>query len=81
MHENRAHYGLAAGGLEQAVDHGIEGITDLVEAPERGDGALADAALLITKRLDKLHVAAWARGRDLDVHATKIAGIQRPSIK
>jgi hypothetical protein len=61
-------------GLQQPVDHRIEGTTDLIESPEGGDGALADAALVIAERLDELDVAPGTGGRDLDVHATKIAG-------
>jgi hypothetical protein len=63
------------GGLQQSVNHRIEGSTDLIEAPEGGYGALADAALVIAKRLDELDVAPWTGGRDLDMHATKIAGL------
>ena len=65
-------------GLQQPVDHRIQGSADLIQAPEGGDGALADAALVIAERLDELDVAPRTGGRDLDVHATKIAGL--PSI-
>jgi len=68
-------------GLQQPVDHRIQGTTDLIQAPESGDGALADAALVIAERLDELDVAPWTGGGDLDVHATKIAGIKTNSRK
>lgn len=35
----------------------------------------ADSAPVIAERLDQLHVAPRTGGRDLDAHATKIAGI------
>jgi len=54
-------------GLQQPVDHRIEGSTDLIQASEGGDGALADAALVIAERLDERAVAPGTGDRDLDV--------------
>ena len=63
---------LAAGDLQQAVDHRVERTIDLLGAPERGDGALLHASRLVAIGLDELDVAAASGGGELDMHAATL---------
>ena len=63
--------GRTAGGAEQAAEQRIDGAGGLIEAHDRGNGALARLTSLVALELDELHIAAGTGLGDLDEHASK----------
>ena len=63
--------GRATGGAKQTAEQRIDGAGGLIEAPDRGNGALARLASLVAVGLDELDIAAGTRLGDLDERASE----------
>ena len=61
--------------LEQARNDGIETVRQLIQTPERDQGAMPGLARLVTKGLDKLEILAGTGARDLEEHASTLTAL------